>query len=287
MMAEYVESQRVALVTGASSGIGRSVAETLARAGYRTYGTSRVPRSERGLSFTMLPMDVCDDDSVNACVRTIVDAAGAIDVLVNNAGVSLVGAIEDTTLDELRALFETNLLGSVRMIHAVLPSMRERRRGHIVNVSSIAAQIGLPFRGGYSASKAALGALSEALCAELSGFGIAVTLVEPGDFRTRIHEARTIARRTANGSVYDPAFSVAARVSYSAVANAPPPTAVAGAILRAIAASPAPLRLRIGRPIERLSVAAKRLLPERWFQSVLMRYLNSTCDRSNEVWESQ
>jgi len=262
---------RVAVVTGASSGIGRCLSELLSRSGYVTYGTC-LSAAVQQLPFTMLNMDVRSESSVRDCIRDVQERHGRIDVLINNAGVSLVGAVEDTSPDELRDVFETNVFGPVRVINAVLPTMRQNQSGHVVNIGSIGGHFGLPFRTAYSASKAALAALTEGLCMELRPFGIFVTLVEPGDFRTRIHERRTTARRAREGTPYDQHFSAVAKSSFDGVENAPLPDAVADAALDALASVCPPIRVRVGNPVERLAVAAKTILPERWFQYLLLRY---------------
>jgi NAD(P)-dependent dehydrogenase (short-subunit alcohol dehydrogenase family) len=179
----------VALVTGASSGIGEACAERLAGAGFTVYGTSRHPvRHKHHGAFRMLPLDVCRDASVSACIHRVVAECGHIDVLVNNAGVALQGAVEETSLDEIRALFETNFFGALRMIRTVLPLMRRRRRGRIINIGSIAGFVPLPYSAAYCASKHALHGLSESLDHEVRDLGIRVSVVEPGFVRTDIFD---------------------------------------------------------------------------------------------------
>jgi len=143
---------RIALVTGASSGFGKVTASLLAARGIRVFGTSRAPRGDRGDGFEMLELDVDSDASVDRCVSEVQRTAGAVDVLVNNAGQVLTGSIEETSTEEAKAHFETNFFGAVRMTRAVLPSMRQRRRGWIVNVGSIAGTIPVPFEGFYGES---------------------------------------------------------------------------------------------------------------------------------------
>lgn len=149
------------------------------------FGTSR-REAHSGGDFPVLPLDVRDDRSVTACVDRVRQAAGPVDVLVNNAGYVHEGPLEELPLADLKAIFETNFFGAVRMIQAVLPSMRERRTGRIINVSSLAGLMPLPFLGPYCASKHALESYSESLRHELLPLGIHVTLVEPGYFKTGI-----------------------------------------------------------------------------------------------------
>lgn len=177
---------KVALVTGASTGLGRQTAALLARNGYRVFGTSRKPAAETLDGFELLPLDVTDDASVKACVAAVLEHAGQIDVLVNNAGVDMLGGAEETTLDEAKWLFETNFFGVMRVTQAVLPQMRRQRGGAIINISSLAGLGGAPFQGLYSASKAALESYTESLWYEVQPFGVRVALVEPGFFQSEL-----------------------------------------------------------------------------------------------------
>ena len=180
---------RVALVSGASRGIGRALAVELAGRGIKVYGTGRSwPDDKSSLPFTPLDVDVTDDDSVEAGVGQVIEQSGRIDLLVNNAGVSHSGAIEETDLSVARAMFETNYLGVCRLIRAALPRMREQKAGTIAVVGSAAGKIGVPFQAHYAASKFAIEGLCESLYHELRPFGIRVLLIEPGDVRTGIWE---------------------------------------------------------------------------------------------------
>jgi short-subunit dehydrogenase len=177
------------LITGASSGIGQATARLLAEHGCTVFGTARKPAAATSNGVTMLALDVRSDDSVRACVAQVTQQVDRLDVLINNAGYSLTGAAEETSLDEAKAQFETNFFGVVRMINAVLPAMRAAGRGKIVNVSSLAGNTAIPFSGFYSASKFAVEGYSEALWHEVRPFGISVSLVEPGFVNTPIGEA--------------------------------------------------------------------------------------------------
>jgi NAD(P)-dependent dehydrogenase (short-subunit alcohol dehydrogenase family) len=172
--------QKVVLITGASSGIGRATAELLTSRGYRVFGTARNPDTVVPLQgVELLPLDVRDDGSVQAGVETALSRGGRIDVLVNNAGYAVVGAIEETSPSEAQALFDTNVFGVLRMVRAVLPAMRRQGSGTIVNTSSVLGFLPGPFMGLYASSKHALEGLSESLDHEVRGFGIRVVLVEP------------------------------------------------------------------------------------------------------------
>lgn len=185
----------IALITGTSSGIGLATAVSLARRGHSVIATMRNLRgatelrdimAKEQLPITISELDVNDDSSVETCFRAVLAEHGSIDVLVNNAGLGLGGAVEELPLDVFREVMETNFFGVLRCIKAVLPSMRKRRSGCIVNVSSVAGRVALPPQAGYAASKWALEALSECLAQEVRAFNVRVAIVEPGVIATPI-----------------------------------------------------------------------------------------------------
>jgi NAD(P)-dependent dehydrogenase (short-subunit alcohol dehydrogenase family) len=186
----------IALVTGTSTGIGLATAVTLARGGHTVFATMRNPASGGGeiraiaeaekLPVTVLPMDVDDDASVRAGIAQALAQGGRIDVLVNNAGISVHGSVEELPLSEFRRTMETNFFGALRCIQAVVPGMRERRHGCIINVTSVAGRIAVAPQASYAASKWALEAASEALAQEVKAFGVRVAIVEPGVIATPI-----------------------------------------------------------------------------------------------------
>jgi NAD(P)-dependent dehydrogenase (short-subunit alcohol dehydrogenase family) len=183
----------VVLVTGAGSGIGEATATLLADLGYRVFGTSRDGRSPPGAPYAMLPLELSSDESVERCVRSVLDAAGRIDVLFNNAGFGVVGAIEETTLDQAQAQMEVFLFGVHRMVRAVLPRMRAQGSGRILNMSSSAATLAFPFAGLYSAGKYAMAGYTEALRREVQHFGIDVSYLEATAIRTQAAEEMMVA----------------------------------------------------------------------------------------------
>jgi len=176
--------QQVIFITGASKGIGREIALHLHQQGYIVYGTSRKPMQPADTPFKLVQLDVTDEHSVQQCVEGILNDAGHIDILINNAGYDLYGAVEETTLDELHQQMDTNFYGAVRVIQAVLPQMRHRGKGKIINMSSIGGLMSLPFNSAYAASKYALEGYSETLRYEVMPFGVYVSLVEPGSVNT-------------------------------------------------------------------------------------------------------
>src|SRR4051795_10141916 len=193
-----VGTGQVALVTGASAGIGEAAASALVGAGFTVYGTSRkAPAGEKRGGVVFLPLDVTDDDSVAAAVREVLHRSGHIDVLVNNAGVGVAGAAEESSIEQARALFETNLFGSIRMTRAVLPHMREQGSGRIINVSSVLGFMPAPFMALYAATKHAIEGYSESLDHEVREHGVRVLLVEARLHQDLVRRQRRRGRRTA------------------------------------------------------------------------------------------
>lgn len=251
--------QKTILITGASSGIGLATARLLAARGHRVFGTSRNPARVHVEGFELLPLDVRSDESVSACVQRVMDRAGGLDALVNNAGHGMVGFLEETTVEDARALFETNFFGVVRMTNAVLPHMRVRRSGHIINIGSMAGLVGVPSEGMYSASKFALEGYTETLAREVKRFNIRVSLVEPGDYDT------PIVLQPAS-QVIDDYRQTHPRVIETRAAlmsAAPEPTPVAHLTARILEGESARLRYAVGR--EKWDVMWKRFLPEAVF----------------------
>ena len=171
---------KVVLITGGSSGIGKSIGEYLTDKGFIVYGTSRFPEKYSSSKFPIIKLDVTLSTSINECVSELISKTGQIDVLVNNAGVGITGPLEEIPMEEMKRNFETNLFGPINMINAVLPYMREQKSGQILNITSIAGYMGLPFRGIYSASKGALELITESYRMELKLFGITMSNVAPG-----------------------------------------------------------------------------------------------------------
>jgi NAD(P)-dependent dehydrogenase (short-subunit alcohol dehydrogenase family) len=261
---------RVALITGASSGIGQACAVLLAQRAFRVYGTSRHPRSG-DQPFTMLPMDVTDQNSVERGVNTILDREGRIDVLVNNAGIAIAGPLESTSLEEARHQIDVNLLGAFRLCRAVLPIMRSRRDGYIVNISSIGGLIAIPYQPLYSASKFAMEGMMESLRLEVRRFGIRVVLIEPGDTKTPITQNRTLTANPAARNAY-PSFAAALQRTATDEQNGPGPDSVARLVCRVVNTSRPRLRYTTGPTAQRAAVWMKRLLPNSVLEYGMRRY---------------
>lgn len=263
-------SPRVILVTGASSGIGEAAATLLASRGHRVYGTGRsVDEGPGPGGFRRLRMDVDDDASVRRGVDAVLQAEGRIDAVVANAGFGIGGAVEDTTIEEAQALFQTNVFGVLRVLRAVLPGMRQRRDGTLVGVSSLGGRMGLPYQGLYAASKFALEGLLESLRMEVAPLGVRVALVEPGDVATGFTAARRIAAAAGEGSAYRESFRrVLARIE-SDEGGGVAPAAAATVIARVVEDPDPPLRTTVGKADQRLAGVLQPLLPDRWFLKIL------------------
>lgn len=255
----------IVLITGASMGIGAATAAHLARAGYRVFGTSRQPTPERiaaaaAAGFALIQLDVTDEASVTACVAEVAARAGGIDVLINNAGVDLVGALEETTPDDARWVFETNFFGAHRMVCAVLPHMRAQRSGLIINVSSALGRAAWPFEGAYCASKFALEGYTETLRYELNLFNIRVSSVQPGFFQSNM--VKTQRRADLHIADYDGARDRAIQIGKDWADAAPDPAPVASMIARIIRTKRPRVRYAVG--IEAVIVPpVTHLLPAR------------------------
>jgi NAD(P)-dependent dehydrogenase (short-subunit alcohol dehydrogenase family) len=265
---------QVVLITGASRGIGAACARLLAEHGHRVFGTSRrAPAASspatlgRG-SLELLPMDVDRDASVAAGVRYVLDRAGRLDVAVNNAGMGILGPVEDTSVAEARAQLETNLLGPWRVCRAVLPAMRAQGGGLIVNIGSIGGLTGIPFQGAYSASKFGLEGLTEALRLEVRPFGIRVVIVEPGNIDT---QATACSPGTgARSGAYDHDLERAREAMIRSEAGGAPPEAVARLLARVMATPRPRVRYTVGPVPERAAASVKRVLPSRLFERLLL-----------------
>ena len=259
--------RRVVLITGASSGIGRATAELLAARGHRMFGGVRATATTRPLAGVELGVArVRDDASVKACVEEVRSRAGRIDVLINNAGVNLVGAVEETSISQAQVLFDTNVFGVLRMIQAVLPGMRRQGSGLIINISSILGLIPAPFMGVYASTKHAIEGLSELVDHEVRALGIRVVLIEPHYIRTNLDASA--AQAEGRIDTYAPQRQRTAEVITHDTNTAPEPKLVAEEVLRSIEG---PYRMR--RPVGQAVLLRwlRRLLPARLFEPSLRK----------------
>ena len=273
---------KAVLITGCSSGIGRSTAERLADHGWTVYATARRPDSIRDLEARgckLLALDVCDEDSMRTAVAAVEDAEGAVGVLVNNAGYSQSGAIEEVPPEAVRRQFETNVFGLIRMTQLVLPGMRAQRYGKVVNVGSMGGKLTFPGGGLYHATKYAVEAISDALRFEVAGFGVDVILVEPGLIRTRFGD-------TAVGSIDAPASGDGAYAEFNAAVGrltagayrgplsrlGAGPEAVARAIERSITARAPRARYPVTASAL-IMMTQRRLMPDRLWDAMMSTQL--------------
>lgn len=262
--------EKIVLVTGASSGFGKATAELLAAKGYKVYGTSRHKMEDKRIRF--LEMDVRDRESVRRGVEKIVEESGRIDILVNNAGMGIGGSLELATGEEVESQMGTNFGGCVNVCQAVLPLMRREGSGQIINLSSIGGVMGLPYQGFYSASKFAIEGFSEALAAEVKGFGIKVSIVEPGDFATNFTARRRISENTAKNGAYGESFRRSMSIIEKEENNGLKPEKLAKTIAKIIESRRPRLRYVVANLEQKLSVLLKRFLPGNMFVDILRNY---------------
>lgn len=263
-------SRPVALVTGASSGIGEASARALQAAGYRVFGTYRKPLTQWAGGIEYLACDVTRDESVSAAVQQVLQATGRIDLLVNNAGIGLIAGAEESSVEQARALFEVNLFGAIRMTQAVLLTMRRQRSGRIVNLSSILGVIPSPYSALYSATKHAMEGYFESLDHEVRGFGIRALLVEPAYTRTSFEGNVLHADRKLDA--YQAARTQAEALVRTVMQQADTPETVAQVVLRA-AQDPKPrLRYTAGSVARRVSLL-RRFVPAAAFDKSLRQQL--------------
>ena len=225
------------------------------------------------MSFRALELDVRDDTSVQRAVKHILDEQGRIDVLVNNAGYALMGSIEETSEEQMFAAYNTNVIGVQRLLRHILPAMRNQQSGWIISLSSIAGRCGLPFRGVYSSTKAALGNLMESLQYEVEEFGIHVSLIEPGHVKTKINEHRERAARINGHSPYEEAFAKAEKHINDTVTYGMDPKEVSKRISEAISSDTPAFRYVVGTMTQRLSITANQLLPNHVFRQIVRQYM--------------
>jgi NAD(P)-dependent dehydrogenase (short-subunit alcohol dehydrogenase family) len=277
-----VQTPSTVLITGCSSGIGRATAIHLAARGHVVYATARRPESIADLEARgcrLLTCDVTDEDSMRAAVDAVEAEHGAVGALVNNAGYSQSGAIESVSMDDVRRQFETNVFGLARMCQLVLPAMRARRAGRIVNVSSMGANFTFPGGGFYHATKYAVEAISDALRFEVKGFGVDVVIIQPGLIRTGFADAATTAIEGAAGDGEYADFNAAVAASTRSVYERGPaarlgggPEAVAKAIERAITADAPRIRYRV-TPSAHVLIAQRAVLGDRlWDRFLATRF---------------
>ncbi|WP_299891922.1 SDR family oxidoreductase [uncultured Lacinutrix sp.] len=261
---------KVILITGGSSGIGKSIGEYLTKNGFTVYGTSRSAEKYKDHPFKIVGLDVKDIDSINKAVAEVIAAEGQLDVVINNAGVGITGPIEEIPQAEIQHNFDTNLFGPINVIKAVLPQMRNQNSGLIINITSIAGYMGLPYRGIYSASKGALELLTEAFRIELKDFNINMCNIAPGDFATNIAAGRFHAPLKEE-SPYKKYGSVLKDIDEH-VDKSNDPIQVSKMVLKVINTKKPKTHYKVGAFMQKLSIVLKFLLPDKVYEKMLINH---------------
>jgi NAD(P)-dependent dehydrogenase (short-subunit alcohol dehydrogenase family) len=261
---------KVVLVTGATTGIGAAIADVLARAGHRVWGTGRRVESvapQPGTPGTVA-LDVTRPETVTAAIQNMVKAEGRLDAVVNNAGIGMMGAMGDTTEEELLTVYSTNVVGLHTVSRAAIPHLIASQ-GHLMHVGSVAGVVGLPFRGVYCSSKAAVELIAEAQSMELARHGVRVTVLRPGDFRTAINNNRL--RVADPDHAVNPGFEAVCEAVNAEVAHAKDPADMGKAVLKLLGQRKPPLFVTVAPPLQRLAITLKRVLPGRVFEGLIAR----------------
>jgi NAD(P)-dependent dehydrogenase (short-subunit alcohol dehydrogenase family) len=260
----------VVLITGASSGIGRAIALFLAEKGYLVIGASRSGNGGDAEGLRNVQMDVTDLSSVNAVMMSIQREFGSLHAVINSAGLGMLGSIEDSEPEEVEALFRTNFMGMHHICRNSLELLRKGASGYIINITSMAAQMGLPYRGIYCASKFAVEGYSEALSYELAADGIRVVLVEPGDVRTDINTNRKVVGSVSKRHLTN--HQALQQQINREVEDGLNPKAVAACIYHILNTDKPRLRYRVAKPQAKFAYYLMRLLPDRAFEAILMKH---------------
>ena len=265
-------TNKVVLITGGSSGIGKAVGIYLSKKGYKVYGTTRNKSNYSDFQhFELLELDVTKAATIQTAVQELLSKESKIDVLINNAGIGITGPVEEVADEEIVKHFETNYFGAIKVMKGVLPQMRKQKSGLIINVTSIAGHMGLPFRGIYSASKAALEITTEAMRMETKSFGIHITNLAPGDFATNIAGGRFHAP-VIKGSSYEKGYQKTLDLIDEHVDSGDDP-AIVGLVVEKIINTPNPkIHYKVGAFLQKFSIKLKAFLPDKIFEKMLLNH---------------
>lgn len=255
------------VITGSSSGIGFALAEYFGSKGHEVFGLSR--KAVSSPYFKTIPTDITDAGQIQQAVTEILNTHKTIDVLINNAGMGMVGAVEDSSKDNILKLFNLNLVGAVQMMSAVLPTMREQKAGKIINISSIGSEMGLPFRGFYSASKSALDKVTEAIRYEVYPWNIEVCTLHLGDIKTNIADNRV---RTAVSEPYQETFNQVYSLMNTHVHEGSEPLEVAEYIAKLLLKDRWKAHYYFGKFGQKIGVPLKWILPQRVYEKLMKKY---------------
>jgi short-subunit dehydrogenase len=255
------------IITGTSAGIGFTLAEYFGKKGHQVFGLSR--KSVESKYFKTIPTDITDNTQVQNAIAEVLKTESRIDVLINNAGMGMVGAVEDSTQEEILKLFNLNLVGSVQMMTGVLPKMREQKMGQIINISSIGSEMGLPFRGFYSASKSALDKVTEAIRYEVSPWNIQVCTLHLGDIKTNIAENRV---KTKVSEPYQKTFNKVYSLMNAHVNDGTEPLEVAEYIDQLLAKKSWKAHFYFGKFGQKIGIPLKWILPQNFYENLMRKY---------------
>lgn len=257
----------VIIITGTSSGIGFALAEYFGKSGHHVYGLSR--KISDSQYFNSIPVDVTIKEQIENAVKEILQKENRIDVLINNAGMGMVGAVEDSTKEDIIRLFNLNLVGAVQMMSAVMPKMREQKTGKIINISSIGSEMGLPFRGFYSASKSALDKVVEAMRYEVSQWNVEVCSLHLGDIKTNIADNRVKAKVS---EPYRKIFDKVYALMNAQVDEGTEPEEVAVYIDQLLERKKWKAHFYFGKLGQKIGVPLKWLLPQNFYENLMKKY---------------
>ncbi|MGC4128481.1 MAG: SDR family oxidoreductase [Bergeyella sp.] len=258
---------KVIIITGTSGGIGFALAEFFGKKGHKVYGLSR--KNVENPYFKTIPTDITDKEQIDNAVAEILKTENRIDVLINNAGMGMVGAVEDSTKEDITKLFNLNLIGAVQMMSAVMPKMREQKAGKIINVSSIGSEMGLPFRGFYSASKSALDKVTEAMRYEIYEWNISVCSLHLGDIKTNIAENRV---KTKVSEPYKNVFEKVYSLMNAHVDDGTEPLDVAVYIEELLEKKKWKAHYYFGKFEQKIGVPLKWILPQNVYENLMKKY---------------
>jgi len=262
---------KVVLITGGSSGIGKSIGEYLTQKGMIVFGTSRNPQNYSDSKFPIIALDVTKKETISSCIQTVIDAEGRIDVVINNAGAGITGPVEEIPEEEIKRNFETNFFGPINVIKSVLPQMRKQNSGLIINITSIAGYMGLPYRGIYTASKGALELITETFRMEIKDFNIQMTNIAPGDFATNIAAGRFHAT-VKEDSPYKKKYEHTLKLMNDHVDNGSDPKIMAKTVYKIIKTKRPKTHYKVGTFIQKFSIVLKRILPDKVYEKMLLNH---------------
>lgn len=263
--------KKVVLISGASTGFGRSIAKLLSSNGFSVYGTSRNPKKYTDFEgLELLKYDLTTFKDSKNLVKKVLSTEGKIDILINNAGSGFAGPIEEMSIKDAKHLFDINFFGHIDLIQAVLPSMRKNKRGIIVNITSIAGYNTVPFGSIYSASKYSMECLGASLNMELKDFGIRVVNIAPGDYRTEVFNKRIKTNLNINSPYYSRYKKFSETVKYNMDEQSRDPIEVAKLTLKIINSENPGIHYIVGHFLQKFSISLKKILPEKLYQKLIM-----------------